>query len=173
MKNLKILIITSVFFFLTNFAYSQDIVFVNLQKILNESKAGKQAQEFLKKQIVSENKKLEKEAQQLKKEEKDLINKKKNISPEEYKKSLDNLRVKNINYQKRKRETNTKILKKKNQARTQLMQALNPILSTYMSENNIQIILEKKYVIMANTKVDLTNEILKILDNKVKSINLK
>ena len=77
MKNLKILIITSVFFFLTNFAYSQDIVFVNLQKILNESKAGKQAQEFLKKQIVSENKKLEKEAQQLKKEEKDLINKKK------------------------------------------------------------------------------------------------
>ena len=53
------------------------------------------------------------------------------------------------------------------------MQALNPILSTYMSENNIQIILEKKYVIMANTKVDLTNEILKILDNKVKSINLK
>ena len=173
MKNLKILIITSVFFFLTNFAYSQDIVFVNLQKILNESKAGKQAQEFLKKQIVSENKKLEKEAQQIKKEEKDLINKKKNISPEEYKKSLDNLRVKNINYQKRKRETNTKILKKKNQARTQLMQALNPILSTYMSENNIQIILEKKYVIMANTKVDLTNEILKILDNKVKSINLK
>ena len=173
MKNLKILIITSVFFFLTNFAYSQDIVFVNLQKILNESKAGKQAQEFLKKQIVSENKKLEKEAQQLKKEEKDLINKKKNISPEEYKKSLDNLRVKNINYQKRKRETNTKILKKKNQARTQLMKALNPILSTYMSENNIQIILEKKYVIMANTKVDLTNEILKILDNKVKSINLK
>ena len=65
------------------------------------------------------------------------------------------------------------LLKNKNDARNQLMQALNPILTKYMSENNIQIILEKKYVIMANSKVDLTNEILKLLDNKIKSLNLK
>ena len=86
---------------------------------------------------------------------------------------MNDLRAKNINYQKRKREINNELLKNKNDARNQLMQALNPILTKYMSENNIQIILEKKYVIMANSKVDLTNEILKLLDNKIKSLNLK
>jgi Skp family chaperone for outer membrane proteins len=42
-----------------------------------------------------------------------------------------------------------------------------------MSDNNIQIILDKKYVVMANSKTDLTNEILKILDSQLKSIDLK
>ena len=173
MRNIRILIFSSLFLLFSSISYGQDIVFVNLQKILNESKAGKQAQDFLKKKINNENKKLEKEAEQLKKEEKELINKKKTISSEDYKKSLNDLRGKNINYQKRKREINNELLKNKNDARNQLMQALNPILTKYMSENNIQIILEKKYVIMANSKVDLTNEILKLLDNKIKSLNLK
>ena len=42
-----------------------------------------------------------------------------------------------------------------------------------MSDNNIQIILDKKYVVMANSKTDLKNEILKILDSQLKSIDLK
>ena len=46
-------------------------------------------------------------------------------------------------------------------------------MTKYMSDNNIQIILDKKYVVMANSKTDLTNEILKILDSQLKSIDLK
>ncbi len=42
-----------------------------------------------------------------------------------------------------------------------------------MSENNVQIIIDKKYVVMANSKIDLTDKILGILNKELKSLNLK
>ena len=54
MRNIRILIFSSLFLLFSSISYGQDIVFVNLQKILNESKAGKQAQDFLKKKINNE-----------------------------------------------------------------------------------------------------------------------
>ena len=111
--------------------------------------------------------------QQLKKDEQDLISKRKTISQDDYKKSLNKLREKNVNYQKRKRDMNNQILGKKNEARNKLLASLNPILKKYMSDNKVKIILDKKYVVMANSQVDITDEILKILNDQVKSINLK
>jgi len=173
MGYIKKLLFILVIFNFYSLSHAQDIVFVDMQKLLNSSKAGKQAQDFLKKKIISENKKLEKEVKDLKKAEQDLIAKKKSISPEEYKKSLNDLRQKNTNHQKRRRDMNNKLLKKKNEARSKLLKALNPILTKYMSENKVQIILDKKNVIMANTEGDITDKILKILDSQIKSLDLK
>ena len=47
-------------FFLLNYSsisFAADVYFIDMRKILNESKAGKQAQDFLKKRFESENKK--------------------------------------------------------------------------------------------------------------------
>ena len=41
-----------------------------------------------------------------------------------------------------------------------------------MSENNIDIIIDKKNVVVAKTEIDLTDKILKLLDKDLKSINL-
>ena len=57
MKNLKIFIFIILTLGFFNTANTQELVFVNMQKILNESKAGKQAHEFLKKRVTNENKK--------------------------------------------------------------------------------------------------------------------
>ena len=75
-----------------------------MKKLLNESKAGKKAQETLKKKLNDGNKKFEKEGSSLKKEEQDLIAKKKLVSPEEYKNNINDLRKKNIDYQKRRQK---------------------------------------------------------------------
>tara|TARA_B100001741_G_C16370783_1_gene513150 strand:- start:179 stop:700 length:522 start_codon:yes stop_codon:yes gene_type:complete len=173
MNYLKIFFITLFFLSISNFSNAKDIVFLSMQKILNESKAGKKAQDSLKKQISDQNTKLENQAKKLKKDEQDLIAKKKSITPEEYRKSLDELRKKNANYQKEKRRVNNELLRKKNQARSQLLKALNPILQKYMTDNNIKIIFDKQYVVMASKETDMTNEILKLLDNQLKSIDLK
>ena len=51
MNYLKIFFITLFFLSISNFSNAKDIVFLSMQKILNESKAGKKAQDSLKKQI--------------------------------------------------------------------------------------------------------------------------
>ena len=172
MKYLKILIFSLILINSYSFSYGSEIYFVDIKKILNTSKAGKKAQDFLKNKFENENKKFEKEGIALKKEETDLIAKKKLVSKEEYKKSLTTLRNKSINYQKKKRESSNEWIKKKNEARSKLIVALRPILQTYMTDNKIEMIVDKKYVLLANSNFDLTDKILKILDKEVKSINL-
>ena len=172
MKYFKILIFTFIILSYHNLSFTKEVYFIDLKKVLNESKAGKKAQDFLKKKFESENKKFEKQGIAIRKEETDLIAKKKIISAEEYKKNLNSLREKSANYQKKRREASNEWVNKKNQARGKLLEALNPIMQKYMKENNVEIIVDKKYILLANSNFDLTDEILKILDKELKSINL-
>ena len=172
MRYFKNFVITLILILSFNSSFASEIYFVDVKKILNESVAGKQAQDFLKKKFDTENKKLEKEAAALKKEESDLISKKKLVSKEEYKKSLDSLRTKSINFQKKRRKSSNEWVKKKNEARTKLIGALNPVMQKYMKENKIEMIIDKKNVLLANSNFDLTDKIIKILNKELKSINL-
>ena len=172
MKYFKILLFTLVLFCYHNISFSKEVYFIDIKKVLNESKAGKKAQDFLKKKFENESKKFEKEGAAIRKEESDLIAKKKIISPEEYKKNLDSLRNKSVNYQKKRREASNDWVKKKNEARAKLLEVLNPIMQKYMKENNVELIIDKKYILLANSTFDLTDTILKILDKELKSINL-
>ena len=172
MRYLKILLFSIILINSYGTSFATDVYFIDIKKILNESKAGKEAQSFLKKKLDSENKKFEKESVALKKEETDLISKKKLISKEEYKKNLDQLRNRSVKFQKSRRNASKEWMQKKNEARTKLIAAVNPILQKYMKENNVEVVIDKKYILLANSNFDLTDKILKILDKELKSIQL-
>ena len=76
MKIIKVTLLTILLVFSTNFLNASEVYIIDMKKILNESVAGKKAQEFLKKKLTSESKEFEKESKALKKEESDLIAKK-------------------------------------------------------------------------------------------------
>ena len=173
MKYFKFFIIILFLINISSKTFSTEIYFIDMKKILNQSKAGKNAQDFLKKKLSEETKKFDKQLADIKKEETDLIEKKKIISPEEYKKNINELRKKNISHQKSRQSAANEIFKKKEKARGELNKALQPILEKYMSENNISIIMDKKSIVVGKTEIDLTDKILKLLDKNLKSINLK
>ena len=148
------------------------VYFINLKKVLNESKAGSVAQEKLVKEFENQDKKFKNESNALKKQETELINQRKTLSAEEYKKKVSSLRKKNVDFQNRRRNASSNFVKKKNNARNQLLKSLNPILQKYMDENGIMMIMNEKNVILANSKVDLTNIIIDLLNKELKSIKL-
>ncbi len=172
MKYLKLTVLLFLLLGFSNISFSEEVYFVNMQTILNKSKAGSGAQEKLKKDFASQNKKFKNESNSLKKEETELITQKKSLSPEEYKKKVSALRKKNIDFQQRRRKASNDFVTKKNNARNQLLQALNPILQKYMTDNNIMMIVNEKNVILANSKRDLTKTIIGLLDKELKSIKL-
>ena len=153
-------------------AFTQDIYFINLKSVLNDSKAGSGAQEKLLKEFESQDKKFKDESNALKKQETELLTQKKSLSSEDYKKKVSVLRKKNMDFQNRRRAASNNFIKKKNNARADLLKALNPILKKYMDENNIMMIFNEKNVILANSKVDLTNVIIELLNKELKSIKL-
>ena len=124
------------------------------------------------KEFESQDKKFKDESNALKKQETELLTQKKSLSSEDYKKKVSVLRKKNMDFQNKRRGASNNFIKKKNNARADLLKALNPILKKYMDENNIMMIFNEKNVILANSKVDLTNVIIELLNKELKSIKL-
>ena len=109
----------------------------------------------------------------LKKEESDLLGKKTILSKEEYSKKTDTLRKKVIDYQSQRRASLDKIATQRAQSRDSLLKAIDPILNTYMKENNVSIIVDKKNTLGANPENDITEIIVEKLNKELPSLNLK
>ena len=53
-----------------------------------------------------------------------------------------------------------------------IVKNLSPILTEYSKQNNISLIMDKKNIIIGKTVLNITKEILALLDNKIKKIKL-
>ena len=107
----------------------QKIVMMDMTFVLNESKAGKGAQDFLKKSFTDNQKKFVEIEKSLKKEESDLLEKKNILTKDEYNKKTDSLRKKVIDYQSQRRAALDKITTQRAKARETLIEKVDPILN--------------------------------------------
>ena len=64
------------------------------------------------------------------------------------------------------------ISKQRNKAKGELLKNLNPILKDYMKEKKIRIVLDKKSILLGDENLDITNDIMNIINQKLKSIKL-
>ena len=51
----------------------------------------------------------------------------------------------------------------------EILKKLNPILTSYVEKNNIKIVIEKKDVLVGIKTLDITKDVLKILNEKTKN----
>ena len=169
----KFFVVTFFLLFCTDVIAEQKIVVLDLKYVLNNSKAGKNAQDFLKKSYNNNLKKYADMEKALKKEEQDLLTKKTVLSKEEYTKKTDALRKKVIDFQSQRRSAIDKIATQRSNSRATLVQALDPILDAYIKENNIALILDKKFSLGGVPENDITTIITEKLNKKLPSLNLK
>ena len=104
--------------------------------------------------------------------ETDLLGKKTTLDKEEYKKKADNLRKKVIKFQTEKRTALDKISKLRITSRQRLLKQLDPILTSYIDENNISFILDKKNILAGSNVFDATDIIIEKLNKELPSLNL-
>ena len=146
--------------------------FLDFNYILNESNAGKKAQTFLKNKLDNGIKSLTKKEKTIQEKEKKLIQKKKIISPEEYKKEIETLRTSVSKLRKERSTLINTIAKQKKKAKDELLKSLNPIIKDYMIEKKIRMVANKKALVLADENLDITQDIIKILNSKLKEIKL-
>jgi len=159
--------------FCTNL-YAQDkIAILDLKYVLNQSKAGKGAQDYLKKTYNNNIKKFKDIETMLKEEEEDLLSKKTVLSKEEYTKKSDSLRKKVIDYKSQRRAAMDKITTQRAEARSTLIKSVDPILQTYIKENNISVVINKTSTLAGDQKNDITQIIVEKLDKILPSLDLK
>tara|TARA_B100001540_G_scaffold266551_1_gene247647 strand:+ start:138 stop:662 length:525 start_codon:yes stop_codon:yes gene_type:complete len=169
----KFFVVTFIYLICTSVSAEQKIAFIDMKYILNMSDAGKGAQDFLKKSFEKNQEKLLEEEKGLKKEESDLLSKKSSFSKEDYKKKSDELRKKVLKYQSKRRQNLETVAKKRADARQKLLKAIDPILISYVKENNISLVIDKKNVVLGNNDLNITNIIIEKLNKDLPSLNLK
>ena len=105
-------------------------------------------------------------------EEKKIIQQKKLISSEEYKKKVTELRKKVSELQKKRSILLESVAKQRTFARNELLKNLNPIIKEYMNQKKIRMVLDKKSLLLADENLDITKDIMKVLNKNLKSIKL-
>ena len=168
----KFFVVTFLLLVSTHTLADQKIVVLDMKFVLNNSSAGKGAQDFLKKNFDKNQKEFLTMEQNLKKEENDLLAKKTVITRVEYQKKADELRKKVIDYQSQRRLAMDQIATKRAESREILMKKLIPIVDTYIKENNISLVMDKKNMIGGSTEYDITKIIIDKLDKELPSLNL-
>ncbi len=169
----KRLIFLLIFFFINIPSYSNEkIVYLDVEKIMQESIAGKSIISQLKKKreiTISEFKKKEKEIID---KEKKLISQKNVLNKEEFEKKIKNLRKDISIFQKERNKSANSIAQSRIKATKKLLENLTPILEEYSKKNSIKIIVQKKNIVMGKKEDDITSDILGLINQKVKKIKI-
>ena len=158
-----------IFFSATSFSKSnENIAYIDLDNIVKSTKAGKSIINKLKISKDLALKKFEKKEKELKKVEED-INKQKNVlSNEELKKKVSNFRKEISSFRDDREKLINDFNKKKIQEFEKFFQKITPIIGDYVKKQNIDIVLDKKNIFLANKNNDISNEIIKLINEKIK-----
>ena len=172
-KNIKKLIFVTILFLSCSLnSYADNAYFIDFTKVLNGSKPGAEAQQKLKQKFNSETKKFKKIEEDIRKKESELISQKKTISQEDYQTKVKSLRKKVADLQKNKQVSFESIAKSRNKAKDALLKTVNPIIKKYMVDNKINLVLDKNGVIMGNASLEITNQIIEIINKEVPSFKI-
>ena len=156
------------YFCFSSFAYSGDkIALIDLDLVLKNSNLGKSILkeiELLNNNNINELKNKEKE---LKKTEDEIKQKQNIISNEEFQKEVDILKKKVNQYRKLKDKMVKNFENKRNENLSNFFQKISPIIQDYMDKNSIDILIERKNVFIGKTESDITNQIIKIVDQNL------
>tara|TARA_B100000768_G_C11164485_1_gene325994 strand:+ start:250 stop:780 length:531 start_codon:yes stop_codon:yes gene_type:complete len=151
----------------------QVTMYLDMNYVLQNSQAGKSISDKLiniNSKNVNEFKLIEKKIEEDKKK---IISQKNVIDKKKYDNLVLKIQIEIDEYKKMRQQKKNEINKKKNIATNKLIKYINQIIVNYSADNNISMIIDKRNIIIGKKELEITSEILKLVDNKVKNIDLK
>ena len=163
-----------IFLLFTNQAFSeQKIAFIDMDKIISTSKPGSS----ILKQLTNLNNKnlkfLTSEEKKFKEKETKLISQKNIISETDFKNKVNELKSEIKNYNQNRNKMMADFNKLKIDNTNNLLKLINPILIKFSNDKEIAIIFQKKDLVVAKTQLDITDDVIKIINSEVKEFKIK
>jgi len=172
---MKFLISKIIFFFLiVNVSQAnENIRFININYIVNNSEAGKILNNLIEKKNKKFTNELNKIGKSLEEKKKKIISQKNILKKEEFEKLTKEyeVEVKNFNEKRKKKTNELSIFTAK--SKKKMLDLLNPLIKNYLQKDSIQILLQKEKIIFGDEKLDITKEILEKFNSKHKGIKFE
>jgi len=147
--------------------------FIDMEKVLSSSKPGSSLLKQL--NLINDKslKKFQKDEKILKENEKKLISQKNILSNEEFQSNVNMLRLEINKYNENKKKIISDFNKLKINNTNKLLKMINSILIQYSDKKSISMIFQKKSLIVGNTKLDITDEIIKIVNSDISEFKIE
>jgi len=173
---MKFFFLSSIFIFvisLNSVNAEQKLVFLDMERVITTSSSGlsiiNQLKDLSDKNLVL----LNKQEKNFKEKETKLISQKNIISESEFTNKAEQLKKEINELNKSRNKIITDFNKLKIENTNKLLKMINPILIKFSNDNSISLILQKKDLIIGNSEFDVTDKILKIVNNEVKTFKIK
>ena len=167
-----LLLIFFIFISKISLSHEKTIVYIDLNKIMNNSIAGKSITSQLENNHKKNILKFKNIEEELKKEEAEIISQKNVVTKEEFEKKIIDLRDKANKFRKERNDNINNLNNQRLEATSKMITLVRPILSEFSDKNSISLIIDKKNIIIGKTLLDITDDILKIIDEKIGKIQL-
>ena len=169
-----LLSIFSLFLLFANTVNSeQNIAFIDMDRVISKSNSGSsilnQLNDINNKNLIF----LKKEEKKFKEKEAKLISQKNIISETDFKIKVNTLKVEIDKYNQNRNKIITEFKKLKVDNTNKLLKLINPILIKFSNEKKISILLQKKDLIIGKTELDITEEVIKIINTEVKEFKIR
>ena len=94
------------------------------------------------------------------------------LKKEDYEKKISELRNKFKLYQEKKNSKNKELNSIRNKAGNKILKSINEIMTEYSKKNSISLVITKQSIIIGKTELDVTNDILELLNKKITKLEL-
>jgi len=149
---------------------NENIRFININYIVNNSEAGKSLNEIIEKKSKKIVLELDDLSKKIENKKEKIISQKNILKKEEYEKLVKIYEDEVKKYNNIRKKKNDDINKFKINSKNKIVQKLNPIIKSFLEKESIQILLQKEKIIFGDDKLDITKEILKIFNNNHKKL---
>ena len=162
------ILILITYLFSINLCLSEDkIAFIDLDLVLKKSKIGQSYLVKINKKNEENIKNLKSKENELKKIEDDIKKKQNILSKEELDKEIFSLQEKIKKFRSDKDKIVLEFNNMKKENLNNFFIQINPIIQSFMDENSIDILIERKNIFMGKKNSDITDTIVKKIDSKL------
>lgn len=155
-------------FFLQSALSNEKIAYLDIDFILSNSNKGMSIIKLLEKTNQDNITKLQEKEKILKKIESDIDKKKNILSEDEINDQILDLKNKIVAFRKEKQKIVSDFNNLKKKEITVLMNLINPIVTDYIKEKSISIVLDKKNILIGQKSYDITKNILEAVNTELK-----
>ena len=152
---------------LSNISYTnENIVYLNVNYVFGKSISGKEANQSFEKKIKTLEEDVNKFTKNINNEKDTLIKQKNILSESDFNKKFSDIDNKIKEFNKKIDLRNKEIINLRKKVRINFTKELQKILADYSVQNSIQIILKKEDILIGSKKLDISDDILKIVDSR-------
>ncbi len=169
----KFFFLVSFLFFSQNIYAENKILYLDVNYLINNSDVGKYVTielNKINKKNIEEFKLIE---ESLKDKEKNILNQKNILKKDEYDLKIDDLKSEYKSYKELTNNKSNELKNLQNNAGEKILKIINNILSEYAIKHEVSLIIDKKDVVIGKSNLDVTNDIMSILNNKIKKVEIK